>query len=294
MSSSAEPELMRIAVCLKFVDRRPEADATGAVVLDERFAGVSPADQAALEWALTLAHDLDVPADDVAAITYGPSAADRVMRDALACGAGRALRIDGGTESTSACIAEAIAEALALDRVGLVVCGDYSADRGSGSVPAFIAAHLGVAAALGLLHLAVHDEDLVALRRLDGGRRERLRVSLPAVVSVEGGTARLRRASLSATIRAASAQIDVVTPSSKAELHSRGTTHPYRPRSRALAAPEHEDALSRIIELTGAGSAAAVATSSTPIVLEPGAAADRILAALAYWGYDLPGPSGAL
>ena len=34
---------------------------------------------------------------------------------------------------------------------GLVLCGDLSADRGSGSVPAFLAAHLGAAQALGLV-----------------------------------------------------------------------------------------------------------------------------------------------
>lgn len=291
---------MRITVCLKFIDLRPEADAAGAVVLDERFAGVSAADQAALEWALVLAEALGADASAVQAVTYGPAAADRVLRDALACGAGRAIRIDGDTDVPSPTVARAIADVLDRDRVDLgaasgvdlVVCGDHSVDRGSGSVPGFLAAQLGVAAALGVLHLDVDEGTLLALRRLDGGRRERLRVTLPAVVSVEGGTARLRRASLTATMRATSASIEVVTPAERVDEHAldrQGTRRPYRPRPRALAAPSDPLALKRIMALTGAGSSASGSSASTaPMSLAPARAAEHILAAIADWGYELP------
>ena len=93
-----------------------------------------------------------------------------------------------------------------------MVCGDVSADRGSGSVPAFVAAELGVAQALGLVERrpATATAARRVTRRLDGGRREVLAVTAPAVLSVEGAVARLRRASLPAELAARTAPIEVV------------------------------------------------------------------------------------
>ena len=48
------------------------------------------------------------------------------------------------------------------------------------------------------------------MRRLDGGRREVLAVPPPAVLSVEGAVARLRRASLPAELESRRAVIEVV------------------------------------------------------------------------------------
>ena len=88
-----------IAVCLKLVDRRPELDPTGTVHSpDDRFAGVSAADQAALELALRCA---DAWEAEVVAVTAGPAGAERILRDAIAAGATRAVRVDvpAGTPS---------------------------------------------------------------------------------------------------------------------------------------------------------------------------------------------------
>ncbi len=91
----------------------------------------------------------------------------------------------------------------------MVVCGDRSVDRGTGALPAFVAHELGAAQALGLVALEVTaatgrpaDLALSADRRLDGGWRERLRVPLPAVCSVEAAGVRLRRASLAGALAA--------------------------------------------------------------------------------------------
>ena len=72
------------------------------------------------------------------------------LREALAVGAARAVRIDAPGDVRRA---TPVAAALATVVAGAtwVVCGDVSADRGSGSVPAFLAAELGVAQALGLV-----------------------------------------------------------------------------------------------------------------------------------------------
>jgi electron transfer flavoprotein beta subunit len=278
-----------IAVCLKWVDRRPEVDPiSGFVADDDRWFGCSAADSAALELALQLGERADVP---VLAVSAGPSAADALLRDAIARGAAHARRVDTAPGLSSADTAEALAAA--LEDAAWVLCGDYSIDRGSGSVPAFLAHHLGAAQALGLLSIDIppapsllgadlSDARLDVVRRLDGGRRERLRVSAPAVVSVEGSAATLRRAGLKASLAASSCPIEVVGAAKSASPHATVAVRPWRPRARAFAAPAGDDALSRLRVLTGQG------VSRTPprrLAAEPEDAAQSILDQLVEWGY---------
>ncbi len=132
---------MRVAVCWKWVslDREHEPD--------QRWAGVSAADEAALETALALS-------DDVTVVCLGPADADDTLRAAIAVGATSVVRIDASTELEGRTVATAIAEH--IGDIDVVLCGDYSVDRGTGSVPAFLAAELGAAQALGLVDVDVH------------------------------------------------------------------------------------------------------------------------------------------
>jgi electron transfer flavoprotein beta subunit len=273
---------VKIAVCWKWVslDREREAD--------RRWSGVSAADEAALELALGIAERSDAATgtgpSEVTVICLGPPAADDVLREAIAVGATSALRLDASTELDSQVVAVALAEHLG-DR-DLVVCGDYSLDRGTGSVPAFLAGELSIAQALGLLEVALDADDTGALRvvrRLDGGRREILDVMPPAVLSVEGSAASLRRASLAASLAARSAPIASVRGP-----HGRlpeSEVHPYRPRARVLAAPTGGslDRVRQILDVGGSDLHAELVT------LDPPAAAVKILDQLRSWGYlDAP------
>jgi electron transfer flavoprotein beta subunit len=242
---------------------------------DERWAGVSEPDRTALEVGLRLA---EVSSDTVTVVSVGGPGAVSGLREALAAGASRAVRVDAPPGLTSPTVAGAIAPVAAS--AGWVVCGDASADRGSGSVPAFLAAELGVAQALGLVAVTTGMTGVRAVRRLDGGRREILDVAPPAVISVEGSVARLRRATLVAELAARTAPVDEVDgPIGPVETTE--SVRPYRPRARAIAAPSG-DALDRVRRLTDVGGQR---TAHELISLDPPAAAKRILAALRDWGY---------
>lgn len=257
---------MTVVACLKWVT--PRADD------DDRFAGISAADQSALEFALQSAQ----PGEDVVVVCAGPVGAERALRDAVACGVTRAVRIDLDPRASSSAVASAIASVVTGAR--LVWCGDYSLDRGTGSMPGFLAARLGIGQALGLIDVTIAHDAMTVVRRLDGARREIVRVSGPAVLSVEGSTARLRRASLRGVLAADTATIDVVTgPSSVVDTVDE---KPFRPRARALAAPAGASALDRVRSLTDAGS---VTARSETVVLDPPAAAARIVSTLREWGY---------
>lgn len=261
---------MTIVACMKWVSHPGEPD-------DERFSGMSPADQAALEFALQQA---DSTGDEVVAVTLGPLGAERVLRDALACGAHRALRIDAPVATPGHQVAAAIAHHVA--GAAWVWCGDHSLDLGAGSVPAFLAAHLGAEQALGVIQVTIGEGSVQATRRLDGGYRELLAVRAPAVVSVEGATARLRRASLP-SVRAAAAAVVEVVPPAVPSAPEEFVVRPYRPRARALPPPGGSSPLERLRALTDAGAAAAA--RGEQVTLPPQEAAARIVQALREWGH---------
>lgn len=274
---------MKISVCWKWSSLDAEREA------DPRWSGVSAADEAALEIALVLADGARAGGATVEVVALGPPAADDTLRGALAVGADSVVRVDASTALDSATVAEALAP-----RVGdadLVVCGDYSVDRGSGSTPAYLAAELGAAQALGLVDVTTDGftgtGPLRVVRRLDGGRRELLEVPLPAVISLEGAVARLRRASMAASLATRRAPITQVAGPFGHPPHAE--VHPYRPRPRTITVP-HGDALDRVRALLDIGSGSEARTEL--VTLDPPAAAARIVDQLREWGYlEQPGTS---
>jgi electron transfer flavoprotein beta subunit len=288
VSPSGEGEAVSAApvvvAALRFADQHPTfRPLTGAVQTSVLASGPSEADRCALEHALRLARALG---GRCLAVTAGPVAAEAMLREALAVGADQAIRVDAPTLDPVGDDGSATAAVLAAALPGvpaLVLCGDHSADRGTGSTPAFLAARLGVAQALGLIDLSYVDGRLIALRRLDGGRRERLAVPLPAVCSVEPAAVRLRRASLTGVLAAQAATIDVVAVSPPEAALLTGLPAPYRPRPKVLDPPPGAGPRERLLTLTGALAEHTPARIITPA--GPGEAAAELLAYLRQHGY---------
>jgi electron transfer flavoprotein beta subunit len=273
-----------VVVCMKWVALRPDVDPlTGAVESDERWEGPSLADQAALEWGLRMAARAKTTCT---VVTVGSSLADAMLRDAIAAGATRAIRVDVDSsiehQPTSASVAAMLASQIGPMDPRMVICGDWSLDRGSASVPPFLSSHLGFDAACGLVRIEEHDERAWRVeRRLDGGRREVLLITGPAVVSVEGVTATLRRASITGVRNAATASIETITPNAIDWEPAPLRIGPYRPRARILDAPASPDPRKRVEQLTGA---LVDRVPPTRLTLAPGDAADLIIERLRSWG----------
>lgn len=274
-----------VLVCLKWVDIRPEIDPlTGEITSDARFSGAGPADLSALEWGLRIA---EASGGAVTAATSGPPTAEGMLRDALAVGANRAVLVEGRGDESSNEVAGRLAP-LAAD-IDVVCCGIHSLDRGSGSVPAFLANQLGRPQALGLVTIesaAATDRDgaaeLLVERRLDQGRRERLSVIGRCVLSFESGP-ELRRAPLAATLAASTASVErliaEVGPSAtEPAVVDRG---PYRPRPKVQPAPAGPTR-SRLAALIGTDGAAG---SAQVHELAPTDAARLVVDRLVEWGY---------
>ena len=247
---------MLVAAALRWSDTRATVDPlSGQVHTDPYAAGPGPADRCALEYALRIAEELG---GRCLALCVGPPAAEEMLREALAAGAHDVLRIDtteqhpygGGAVTAAALHAGLAARGAAPD---LVVCGDRSAEHGTGTTPGFLAALLGASQALGLLELTAGTGELRALRPLDGGRREVLGLPLPAVCSVQPGTVAARRAPLPAVLAARTAPVPHVTLGPGPDCGVRaGRPRPYRPRPRVLPPPGGQDPRERLLALTTA------------------------------------------
>lgn len=307
--------------CLRICDLRPQVDPlTGSIGRDPWGIGLSPADAAALEYVLRVA---DAWSGRVVAVAVGPASIEPVLVEVSALGAS-VVRVsttgtdtDPGADTEHAYEVELGADEHDLARTivaalepwgppAVVVCGDRSADRGTGALPGFLAHQWGAAQALGLVSLEVEPTrtgtapHLLAQRRLDGGWREQLRVPLPAVCSVEGAGVRLRRASLAGTLAADSSAVRLERSSPMANpererpvaLVRVGASRSYRPRTRVLPAPPADDPRIRLLDLTGA-----LTTPDPPTVIGPvGAAdaADELIGFLVRHGYLGPPPTADL
>lgn len=302
-----------IVACLRHADPRPEVDPVGGAVRRYPAAAVASASElAALELALRVAEAWH---GHVLAVTAGPPAADGTLREALAVGAA-ALRVDWPDADYITDLAEdehglaaALAGAVRERNPALVLCGDRSADRGTGALPAFLAHELGAAQALGLVSLAADGSQLLAERRLTAGRRELLRIPVPAVCSVEAAGVRLRRASLGAALAAARAAIpaaaisaaaipatptaaaaprvaSAAVPAAAAAVAPRvraGAPRRYSPRTREVPPAPAGSARQRLLALSGA-----LAHREPPALIGPvdsGRAASELLAYLRRSGY---------
>jgi electron transfer flavoprotein beta subunit len=124
----------------------------------------------------------------VTALLAGRPTEDGPLRRAASAGAVRVVRLIGEDLGSADFHTLGQALATAVKRLGadLVLTGARSDDDGLGAVPASIARHVGATA----VHVACVEnvtaagEDAVEITVRGGGRRRRLRVPLPAVLSI--------------------------------------------------------------------------------------------------------------
>jgi electron transfer flavoprotein beta subunit len=288
---------MRIAVCLKYVTDPTSVEVdplTGAIDPVRTLYMLNPADEAALETALQLRST----GDSVQALTVGPVEAEAVLREALAVGADSVLRLwDDSRNYTKPPITSILlAAALQLeDLPDLVLCGAHSVDRGSGKLPALLGELLDWPVVTDITHFELQQQRVLTQRRLARGARAEGEVTLPAVLGLESGLARLRQASLPGLITAKRAEIPVLHLAdlglSPQDLHFPAVTlhevMPPRPRPRTVFMPDSSlPPYERVAQIMSAG-----VTGKSGQVLEGRSAeemADAIIAFLQTHGFLEP------
>lgn len=210
---------MKIVVCLKEVlDPRINLDfgLTSEVVFREgRPFKLDPSNAKALSLALALKSDARFPDIQITTVSIGPERVERYLRDSMALGADKSVRIwDSGMDALSPCAkAQLLTRAITISGADLVLVGARSLDTGSGLVGPLVAAGLEWPCASEVTSLELENEQkaINLIRDTGGGKLERLRCSLPAVIAVRG-EARLEDASLDALIDSKYAEVALITP----------------------------------------------------------------------------------
>lgn len=202
---------MRIAVCLARVPdpETIEVDPLSGEIDSGRMLHIlNPADAAALELALRLRGD----GDTMTALTVGDVEAETVLREALAVGADRALRLweEGRTATKPAVTSLLLAAAMRTEGLpDLVFCGGRSLGRGSGKLPALLGEYLDWPVVTDIVHLETQAARVYFERRLARGGRSEGEVTMPAVLAIAAENVRLRYASLPLLMQARRAPIPV-------------------------------------------------------------------------------------
>lgn len=205
---------MKIVVCVKQVIdvTFPFALNPEALCPEEEdiFYRTNPADAGAAEIAVRMQEKFGA---EVSFLTFGPPRVEKVLKDCLAMGGDRAIRVwDDQFDIDSPAKAYILAQAVGPLAPDLVLCGSRSLDEGSGQTPPALAECLGFAQVTGVTDFEFGSEQnkVVVKRALERGRREVIECCLPAVLAFEVGVQPPRYASLPRLLDAHRAQVSVL------------------------------------------------------------------------------------
>ncbi len=148
----------------------------------------NPFDEYALEAALRLTENGATPktrGGEVVVVTFGAKETETTLRQALATGADRAIRVDTKDEEIDgSTVARALRALVEREKPDVVLLGKQAVDGDANQVGQMLAQLLGWPQAT--FAATIHEEDgaLLVGREVDGGVLT-LRVKLPAVVTVD-------------------------------------------------------------------------------------------------------------
>lgn len=206
---------MTIAVCVKQVVTRewPLRVDDARTWVQDRDASfeMNEPDAYALEEALRLREQ---HGGEVVVCTAGPARAAQVIREALARGADRAIRVEGESlASADGCmVAEALAAAIRAEQFDLVLTGLQSDDQGFAQTGVVLAELLGIPHSTIIMEVQVGDGRLRVKRELEGGWFQWVSMTTPALLTIQSGINQLRYATLKGIMAAKKKEVRVVEP----------------------------------------------------------------------------------
>lgn len=174
---------MNIAVCIKQTPdttTRVKIADNGTSIMEEGISWiVNPYDEYAIEEALQLT---EKHGGEVTIISLGPAGIEKTIREALAMGAHKAIRIHADSiPADPAVTAKALAEVLKSGGYDLIFLGRQAVDDDHGQMPSRIAQALNLPGVSMVVKLTIEGNKGTALREIEGGH-ERVTFNLPAVI----------------------------------------------------------------------------------------------------------------
>jgi electron transfer flavoprotein beta subunit len=160
---------------------RVKADGSGVDLANVKMS-MNPFDEISVEEAIRLKEA--GKADEVVAVSIGPTQAQETLRTALAMGADRAIliKVDGTVEPLA--VAKLLKAVIEAEGPGLVILGKQAIDDDANQTGQMLAALLGWSQATFASKLEVGDGRATVTREVDGGL-ESIEVVLPAIVTAD-------------------------------------------------------------------------------------------------------------
>jgi electron transfer flavoprotein beta subunit len=224
---------MKIIVCLKeVIDPGLNIDfgLTNRVVFREGLPlKLNPTDAAGLALALSIKNaSKDV---EITLVSIGPERVESYLRNGLASGADKAVRIwdEGFSELSPYQKARLLTQAVRLLGADLVLTGSHSLDTSSGQVGSLIAGWLGLPCVGEVVsaELDTGRTNITLIKDLGRGQREKIKCPLPVVLTIKG-EARLPYATVDKLIESKYSEITLYSPADLAITESLLKSEPAR------------------------------------------------------------------
>ncbi len=191
---------------------RVKADNTGVDLANVKMS-MNPFDEIAVEAAIRLKEAGQ--ADEIIAVSIGVKQSQETLRTALAMGADRAILIEAAetvdTDIEPLAVAKLLKAVIDEEQPGLVICGKQAIDNDMNATGQMLAALTGWAQGTFISKLEVGDGEATVVREVDGGLQS-IKVTLPAIVTVDLRLNEPRYASLPNIMKAKRKPFDIKTP----------------------------------------------------------------------------------
>ena len=183
---------------------RVKADNSGVELANVKMA-MNPFDEIAVEEALRL--NVAGGADEVVAVSIGPTQNQETIRTALAMGADRGIHIEAPHEVEPLAVAKLLKAVVEREEPSLVFVGKQAIDDDCNQTGQMLAALLGWAQGTFVSGIEIKGDSAAVVREVDGGL-EHLEVKMPAVVTVDLRLNEPRYASLPNIMKAKKKPLD--------------------------------------------------------------------------------------
>jgi electron transfer flavoprotein beta subunit len=202
-----EVSLVKIAVCIKQVPARESVlRLDGNRIQDADLSyEINEPDAYALEEGLQLK---EKHGGEVVVVCAGPERAGSTIRETLAKGADRAIHIEGDFDLLDPLgTATLIAKALEAEKPDLVLTGLQSDDLGYGQTGVILAELMGLPHATLIMSVEIQAATMTVKRELENGFFQHVELPLPALLTMQSGSNKLRYATLMGIKKAKTKQV---------------------------------------------------------------------------------------
>jgi len=187
---------------------RVKSDGSGVDIANVKMS-MNPFDEIAVEEAVRLKEKGVVT--EVIAVSCGPTQSQETLRTAMAIGADRAILVETTDELQPLAVAKLLKAVVEKEQPSLVILGKQAIDDDCNQTGQMLAALLDLPQATFASKVEVVGGDVVVTREVDGGS-ERLKLTLPAVVTTDLRLNEPRYVTLPNIMKAKKKQMDIFKP----------------------------------------------------------------------------------